>query len=203
MSSIKRQIDELIDYCPNLKIIKTDKKSYVVEGNVFINAKNSNIQLADDFEIEITIPKDFPNKIPKIREKSGKIPTHFEHINSDGTLCLAIDTEMLIYMKEVPNLVGWFKRYVVDFFYTVMYFDKYDIYPYGERKHGLCGIVQFYQDYFVEKNILIIGNLLRKVNEGKIKGHYLCPCGSKIKCRKCHFEKLIKLCRNRRSKKRL
>lgn len=203
MSSIKNQIDQLIDYCPNLKIIKADKESYVLEGNVFINAQNTNIQLADDFDIEIIIFKDFPNKIPKIKEKSGKIPANFEHINSDGTLCLAIDTEILIYLKKVSNLVEWFKKYVVDFFYTVMYFDRYDTFPYGERRHGLNGIIQFYQEYFVEKNIFAIWSLLRAINEGKIKGHHLCPCGSKVNCRKCHFEKLIKICRNRRSKKRL
>ena len=203
VNSIKNQIDELIHYYPNLRIIRIDKESYVLEGTVYINAENRNIQLADCFDIEIIIFKEFIKNVPKIKEKSGKIPADFEHINSDGTLCLAIDTEMLIYIKEVSNLVSWFKKYVVDFFYTVMYFCRYDTFPYGERKHGLSGIIQFYQDYFLEKNIFVICNLLRIINEGKIKGHHLCPCGSKMSCRKCHFEKLLKLCRNRRSKKRL
>ena len=86
MNSIKNQIDELIHYYPNLRIIRIDKESYVLEGTVYINAENRNIQLSDCFDIEIIIFKEFIKNVPKIKEKSGKIPADFEHINSDVTL---------------------------------------------------------------------------------------------------------------------
>ena len=193
MKNIEIQVKELIGYYPNLQIIKEDNESFLLNGEIFINAQNNNIQLADYFDIEIEILKKFPDRLPRIKENSNKISKKFEHVNHDGTLCLAINTEMMLYIKNNPNLSAWFNKYVVDFFYTVIYFNKYGVAPFGERAHGIKGIVQFYKEYFEERNIIRVYKLLEMVVHNKIKGHYLCVCGSGKKCRCCHFEKLIKL----------
>lgn len=196
MNKIETQIDELIATYPDLKIISEDNDSYTMGGNVFINAECKSIQLADDFDIEIIVPKNFPKTLPLVKEKSGKIPKDFEHIYHDGTLCLAVNAEIKIFVNEIPNLHAWFRKYVVDYFYTVMYVDRYGTFPYGERKHDIEGIIEFYQDFFNERDIFRIYSLLQNVKKQNIKGHNLCPCGSRKKCRYCHYSKLIKLYRN-------
>ena len=194
MTNIQEQIKELINSYPQLKIINETADKYVVAGKVFINAQYNNIQLADSFDIEINVFKDFPKRIPDIIEKSQKIPSNFEHVNSDRTLCLAVDTDMLINLKESKNLLIWFNKYVVSFFFTCMFFDRYGKFPYGERSHGDEGVIEFYKEIFNTENIEAIFRLLQfATGKEKQSKNSLCPCGSHIKYRKCHLKQIEKI----------
>ena len=194
MTNIQEQIKELINSYPKLKITNETEDKYVVAGNVFINAKYNNIQLADSFDIELNVFKDFPKRIPDIIEKSKKIPSNFQHVNPDRKLCLAVNIDMLINLKENKNLLIWFNKYVVSFFFSCIFFNRYGKFPYGERSHGDEGVVEFYQEFFNTKDIKAIFRLLQVIvgKEKQFKDN-LCPCGSYIKYRRCHLKQVEKL----------
>lgn len=173
--------------CLNMKFLNN---TYVIEGNVRIYATNEDVPLIDDFTIIIEVPTGFPSELPIIKETSNKIPKSFEHVNIDKSLCLGIETEIKIKFMKNPTLLNWFQTFVVNYFYSVMYYNKYGRIPYGERLHGIKGIIQFYVEFFNVDSIQKIYDILNAIEMGKTKDYYKCPCGSLKKIRKCHLNQI-------------
>lgn len=190
MIKIKQQIYQLLEEQKRLEIVNEDDNKVILEGLININASYKKIQLIDDFEVRIIVFKNFPNRIPIIYALDNKIPKDFQHVNADKSLCLEVNTEIKIFLIENESLIEWFKIYVVNYFYSAMFFERYKIYPFGERSHAKDGIKEFYRKILNVRNINTIINMLKFVRIGKIKGHYDCPCGSGKKIRKCHYEEL-------------
>lgn len=163
---------------------------YVIDGNVRIYAINNDVPLIDDFAIIIEVPLDFPNELPIIRETSNKIPKSFEHVNMDKSLCLGIETEIKIQFMKNPTLLNWFQTFVVNYFYSVMYYSKYERVPYGERRHGIKGIIQFYLEFLNVDSINKIYDILNSIENDNLKDYNKCPCGSFKKIRKCHLSQM-------------
>lgn len=189
MNNIELNFIELNKEYPNLHIkYLTDK--YIIDGNVRIYAINDDIPLIDDFTIVIEVPLGFPNELPIIKETSNKIPKDFEHVNIDKSLCLGIETEIKILFMKNPTLLNWFQTFVVNYFYSVMYYNKYGRMPYGERTHGNKGILEFYKAFLNTNSIKAIYNILSAVKNNNIKDYYKCPCGSFRKMKKCHLSQI-------------
>lgn len=183
---------ELKEQYPKLQI-KSEKNNYLIYGIVRIYAKRDNIELLDDFEIEITIQSEYPNALPKIKELSKKIPNGYEHIYNNNNLCLGVDTEILLKFRKNPKLKYWFNEFVVNYFYGVMYYKKYGVIPFGERTHGEKGIIEFYKEYFETDDIYAILRLLVLGKNKKIDRNSYCVCGSKKRTKNCHYSKVYEL----------
>ena len=65
--------------------------------------------------------------------------------------------------------------------------------PWGERQHGLIGIVESYQELLklkdFQQTILLIKNFVM----GKIDRNDDCPCNSGYSFKKCHRKIIIRL----------
>lgn len=183
--SLKKQYPELQ--------FKERNNNFLIFGEVRIYAQKSEIQLLDDFEIEITISDDYPKTMPTIKELSNKIPSGYEHVYKSNNLCLGVNTEILLKFRENPHLLYWFNEFVVNYFYGVMYYKKYGIVPFGERSHNEEGIIEFYQEYFEIKNIHAIYKILLSIYNKQIKKDSYCICGSTKKTKNCHYLKMQKL----------
>lgn len=189
MNNIEENFEMLQKEYPKLHMNLLDNK-YMIEGEVRIYAINEKIELMDDFHIIIEVPLDFPRVLPTIKETSNKIPKSFEHVNIDKTLCLGIDTEIKIKFMKKPTLLYWFQNFVVSYFYSVMYYNKYRKVPYGERKHGTLGIIQFYSEFLKLYNKKDIYAVLNAIKHNNINESSKCPCGSYKKIRKCHLNEI-------------
>ena len=100
-----------------------------------------------EYEIDISIPKQYPDSLPLVFEIGGKIDRNYHH-NPTGELCLATPIEIEMNFKKFPSLLGFVDNLVIPYLFSHAYFMKHGEMPYGERPHGSEGILQFYEEHF-------------------------------------------------------
>jgi hypothetical protein len=117
---LRRQIDELIAIHKGLSKIVENNDGIVVSGLLRFEASAEGLEIvAETFEIELIIPRDFPSSLPQVCEKEnvGRIAADYHHLNSDGTFCLALPIEQRRIFLEDSTLLGFVNRLVVPYLY--------------------------------------------------------------------------------------
>lgn len=143
----------------------------------------------DRFLIEVTLPKDFPKAVPIVHEMGGRIPrTVDRHTYESGALCLFLPEERWRYWPEGSSFLDFLTGPVNDFFLSQLYFEQTGEWPFGERRHGALGILDYYVEELGTDDLRIIAKCLQYLSAPQPKGHWLCFCGSGRKMRHCHFE---------------
>ena len=67
-------MDELLDAYSGLTFRGFRNNHYVVSGELGFEASFESLEtISEDFEIEITVPKEFPDQSPRTREIGGRI----------------------------------------------------------------------------------------------------------------------------------
>ncbi len=117
---------------------------------------------------------------------------HFVNEYKNGVLCLETDTTIRIRFLDGFSLVVWVQEFVEPYYFSYEFFQRYGEFPFGERKHGLEGIVETYQELFQEENPVKVLAIMRSICEHTYRGHSLCPCGSKQRLRLCHGPSIMK-----------
>lgn len=195
MCPFKEEIADLFKTYPCLTAEYEQKGEVTISGTLAINVEyeKTGEVFEDEFTIKIVIPVDYPRKLPIVYETSGKIPSNFDHVNGDKTLCLAIPFEQRRFFKKQPNLKGFVENLVVPFLFGFCFWAKHGEYPFGEARHGANGIWDFYEKLFQssDKRQLLLG--LSSISTKGYRGHYPCPCGSGKVIRQCHKEEVARL----------
>jgi ubiquitin-protein ligase len=186
------QVRELQEKYSGLDYVVDDGRSSVIRGVLAFTAKYNDISIEDEYEITITLPKDYPDTPPSAKETGGRIPKEF-HLNPDGTLCLGVPLEVKTKFSEEPSLVGFVDNILIHFLYSHSHKQKYGTMPFGELSHGYQGILEYYQEVFNINDELAVVGLLRILADDDYRGHTSCPCGSNAKLRNCHGRQLLKL----------
>lgn len=159
-------------------------------GHLQFNQKYKDIQLEDEYLIQILFPLNFPNRIPSVREKSGRIKSSADYHNDkegDG-FCLGVPGEIYNKIRKNPTFNYFIAEIVVPFLYANTFHEKYNKYPWPTRAHYSKGIIEYYQDLFKFNDEKVTQNFLLNIAffKNSINGHNLCPCGSGKKFRECH-----------------
>ncbi len=177
--------------------------AYIFCGKVILNADYDNIPLYDEYCVEIIVNKDFPESIPVIKELDNNVPKAFEHCNSDGTLCLGANCELLDYLEKDSHLVSFVKHFLTSFLYSASYYKRYQCAPpFGERSHGLKGIKEaYFERYGVTKETDLMTCLMYIVGKATFRGHSRCFCKSGKKLRDCHGAKILEDIKSKNIKK--
>lgn len=165
----------------------------VVTGPYAIDASYDGIRLAEDFELQLTIPADYPESLPRVREMSDIIAPSYEHLFVDCSFCLGVQGELLIAQLKDPSLVRLYDGPVRSYLYSYLFHKRYGRYPFGDRAHGTKGILQFYSELFDEPSLIKTWKLLLSAAAKEYRGHLPCPCGSGIVGRKCHGDAILHL----------
>ncbi len=183
-------VERLLEKYKRLKISKITGNSVVVEGGIRLNHSFNLVPFSEEFQVEIEIPRSYPRILPTIREIGDKIDRNYNHINYDGSLCLEVERVIRNKLSPSYDIVEWIEEFVFSFLYSYCYYISYGVYPFGDRSHGAKGIVEHYMELFELMSIEDTRSLLEAAREYRIgmeyKGHWLCPCGSLKKVRKCH-----------------
>ena len=87
-----------------------------------------------------------PEGVPWVLETSGRISDAYEHVYTNGKLCLAVPTEERLIFRQEPCLRGFVTNLVIPYCYGYCYWEKHGVHPFGERDHGGAGIARFYID---------------------------------------------------------
>ena len=169
----------------------------VERGECFIRglfpARLEGVEL-DHYLVEIHIPRNYPKAIPLIREIAGRIPVQPDwHVNGDGFLCLCVPDEEWKYLPPKWTILDFLNSPVNHFFLSHIYRKIYKIYPFGERSHGLAGIIEYYSEELETQDIQVILQFLKYLSKDKPKGHWLCYCGSNKPMLECHFAKMTEM----------
>lgn len=192
--NLQRQIDELIAVHKGLRDIVEHGDETVVSGVLPFEASADELEtITESFEIELTIPRDFPESLPRAREIGGRIEINYEHRNPSGTLCLAVPVEQRRIFLENPTLLGFVNRLVIPYLYGYCFFKRYGRHPFDEAAHGYEGILRHYADTLDLRDNLSVLAVVSYLLEYGYRGHHDCPCGSGKKVRTCHGPALMTL----------
>jgi hypothetical protein len=110
---LHQQFQELIKKFPGLQIIQQKNGTWLVVGLLKFSAEYQGQQLNDEYEIEILIPKSYPENHPTVREIGKRIPLAYHHAGDN--LCLGEPGEVFLKFNEEPTLVGFTERCLVPY----------------------------------------------------------------------------------------
>jgi hypothetical protein len=113
------------------------------------------------------------------------------HYYSDGKFCLATDSQIRIRYIEGFDLVTWMSEFVELYYFSYEYYERFGIFPFGERSHGSWGIIQTYQDFLMAKDEIETYMLMCFIKDQAYRGHHLCPCGRGKSLRNCESMKKL------------
>lgn len=184
-NNLKSQIADLIAQYPKLTITEANSKQICLCGDIEIFRTAEGFTLKNAYNVEIIIPLN-DTDLPIIRDVGNAVDFSYPHRYSDGGLCLETDTTIRMHFIENFILTSWMIEYVEPYFFSYEFYTRFGYFPFGERKHGIDGMLQAYQDLFNEPDISITCKLMLYASSQKYRGHVFCPCGSGKRVRKCH-----------------
>lgn len=183
-----------------------NEKPYVIKPEK--KHLSNGVRIKDEYQIEIIFRGSEHSNLPQVYERGSRLETVAKqrnlkledlHINPSSAVCLCIKGEENGNFPNGFNLRDFFNNLVIPFFYSQSYFEKNNLWPWGQYNHGMLGLLEWYATQQqstrdkVEKLIKQLSKYQmwqecrqRLVQKSKIKGHHLCICGSSEKFRSCH-----------------
>jgi hypothetical protein len=147
------------------------------------------------YTVSLKIPRNYPTGIPTLWINRNEIPwIPDRHVNQNtGEACLCVRSEYRLHWPSGSDLCAFIDRLVRPYFAAQFFYDTHGVWPKsGARSHGKDGIIEAYREFTAplgDDSMQTIERLMRLLaRKGDPKGHELCPCGSGLRLRKCHFE---------------
>jgi len=191
---LRRQLAELVAVHKGLTNISERNSEVTVAGALPFEASAEGLEtIIESFDIELAVPHDFPETLPRVRETGGRIGPDYDHRNPSGALCLGVPLEQRRVLLEQPTLLGFVNRLVIPFLYGYAFFEKNGRHPFGEAAHGSEGILRYYVDTLGLRDEVAVLSVICYLWEYGYRGHHDCPCGSGRKVRACHRAALMAL----------
>jgi hypothetical protein len=134
-------------------------------------------------------PFNYPHVLPRVRETQGRIPRVLDRhlIPSTGAACLFVGEDWLLEVgRPQPTFLEFLDGPVRNFFIGQALVEAGQPWPFGERSHGLKGVLEAYGEWFGTQDEKQIGLYLEYLSRDVLKGHWDCPCGSGARIRNCH-----------------
>jgi hypothetical protein len=167
-----------------LKSVRSPSARNTLSGNLSI----------DYYLIEIELAATFPKELPIVREIGHRIPRIADrHMFADGTACLFVQEDWWLSHPNGYSLLEFLDGPVRNFFVGQSMYDLGLGWPFGDRSHGIKGILECYAELTDAPNLAIAEGYLKLLAQEKFKGHHECPCGSGKKLRHCHQPMLMEL----------
>jgi hypothetical protein len=171
---------------PDLRFVEEGDTAYI-RGSFPITHEGC---ILARYQIEIEFPSDYPRQLPRVRETQGRIPRFLDRhvLPTTGTACLCVDEDWLLAAGPQPSFLDFLDGPVRNFFIGQALVEAAQAWPFGERSHGIKGLLEAYGEWFGAQDEATILRYLECLSREGIKGHWECPCGSREKLRKCHME---------------
>ena len=188
MKQLMQDIDLAIKFYPELQRIEYNGHIGVAGD---ITLRHGEIGEYDRYSVSISFPISYPRCFPKVVEESKKIPTIADrHVNSDNTLCLAVEPEERLICKNGITFKYFLDKVLVPHLSRETYRNLSRKYEDGEYSHGLEGLWEYFSNKLNVTDKKSIVEELQRILQGKWPGrNELCFCGSAVKFKKCHLKK--------------
>ncbi len=197
--TVQVQIKELLERYPGLEVVERKEDGLLLRGKIHVFRTAQNFTLDQTYRVEIRVPIN-SDALPTVISTDGAIDVSYPHRYNNGTLCLETDTAARMRFADGFNLTQWVDEFVEPYFFSYEYHCRYGVFPFGERPHGINGLLDTYQGIFDESDLRKVFILARYVCDGEYRGHIDCPCGSGKKLRNCHGPSLFPIMTNPRKK---
>lgn len=146
----------------------------------------------DNYQIEIELNKNHPKAPPIVREVGGRIPHTVHRHNPAGTACLFVADQQWEYWDESRPVLDFIKNGPVrDFFFSQTYFEETGRWPFGERRHGFSGVVDYYLEILQTKSLDQVLAFLELLAADSIGSGKLCYCDKVKWLSDCHIERIL------------
>ncbi len=189
-TEVELQINELLVRYPNLSVVEADSLKIRLNGYVDINRSAKGFVLNQSYKIIVNVFLD-GRTLPIVCDDGGAIADNYHHKYTDGSLCLATSTDIRLRFIDGFNLAQWMDEYVEVYFFSYEYYQRFGTFPFGERSHGIEGVLETYSEIFDEQDAANLASLMMYVYNGNsYRGHVLCPCNSNKRLRQCHGKTL-------------
>ncbi len=174
---------------PKLKFINNPNNEYLIGEIDIFDLEDSYI---DSFNVKITIPKNYPFQFPKLFELDGKIKQiDSSHINEDESCCVCSLQEEDIRKRKGITIFEYINEFATPFLANILYYRKNGKYANGEYKHGVNGVIQYYQELLNKNQVDEILCEIDLIYSQKLERNEKCYCGSNLKYKNCHL-KIVK-----------
>lgn len=187
---IKAQLNDFQKVYPNIKLVNEFETEIRLAGSFTMHKEYGNFQVFDDYAIEIVIPI-ASSQLPYVVDVGKKINPEYHHYYTNGKLCLETDIKIITDFVSGFDLLRWMNDYVESYYFSYEYYMRYGEFPYGERSHGLDGVLESYQELLDAKHAQETYDIMQYIVYNRYRGHFICPCKSGEKLRKCHGEKML------------
>lgn len=190
IDTLASQLSDLLKYYPELKVVSQEDDEVIVSGNIDVFIKHPTYSLHKTYGVDIVIPLN-SEELPYVIDKDNYISKSYHHYYNTGKLCLETDSAIRLRFVDGFDLVAWMTEYVEIYFFSYEYYMRYGCFPFGERLHGLDGVLQTYLDLFKTKDTYETLRIMSYVSLKPYRGHVDCPCGSNLKLRNCHGKTIL------------
>lgn len=186
----RRFKEDLRTKYPDLSVME-DGDCVLVQGGFPIIHEGEEI---DRFQIKISVPREFPKRVPGVRELAGRVPLKNPdwHTYDNGCSCLQVPEEWLINPHH-DSLIAFLDGPVRNYFIAHALAEEGLGRPLGERPHGVAGLWEAYGEMVGSTVPATIRGYLQCLAGDRLRGHWECPCGSGRKLRNCHMSHLAEL----------
>ena len=186
-SNIEEEIQALLLKYDQLQERHSGQHLAKICGTLECSASYDNKSVVCKYEIEIRIPKSYPDCLPQVFETAGKITKDF-HQFEDGSLCIGAPTEVQAIFNRSRSLLGFVENLIIPYLFSHTCFIENGKMPCGELAHGDEGLYQYHCEHFKTDNPLAVVSFLASLlNPGFIKDkNEPCPCGSGKSFSECH-----------------
>jgi hypothetical protein len=188
MKRLLKDIDDAIKDYPELEKIESGAE-LGVRGIIILNHPETGEY--ERYTVSISFPKCFPKCFPKVIEEGGKIPRiEDRHVNSDNTLCLAVEPEERLICRHGITFKYFLDKVLVPHLCRETYRNLAGKYEDGEYSHGAEGLWEYFGQVLASTNkSRIVEDLEKMLHENWPGRNAQCFCGSSKKFKSCHLKK--------------
>lgn len=186
------QVTEAQSRYPNLELLGYPSGEFRIRGCVGFSIEHNSHTIEDYYNLEYRIPADYPASPPFVFEPESKIPKDFGHFMEAGNFCLGAPVEVRRRFAEHKNLLRFIEDQVIPYLFTYSYKRDHGKLPFGDLRHGIEGLLQYYTEYF-GTSLVEAMKLLKCLADGSAPLLMACPCGGGSKLGECHGPKLSEL----------
>jgi hypothetical protein len=193
-------LDEFLSDQPFISIQPSNGNSLLLEGEFqFCAEHEGHPRISDTYHLQIAIPKEFPRRVPAVREIGRRIPCKADfHVNRDGALCLGSRIRIMVLIQAAPTMQGFSKNCIVPFLYAMsLKLSHGQDFIFGELRHGVHGELDDYREILgLKRNDQVVSALRCLLKKKRLANKMACPCGCRRRLGKCAFNVNIRRLRN-------
>lgn len=188
------QISEFLDEYPLMSRRPSKTDEIVLEGTFWFKTNLSNREpVEDQYQLKISIPRNFPAKMLSVREIGGRIPIDNDyHIYDNENFCLGSPLRLMIAAYENPTILGFVSECLIPYLCAMTLKLNGEPFIFGELAHGTDGLISDYKDILKLKDKTQVLDAFELLGmKKKVAYKKICPCGCKKRHGTCSYRHIL------------